>query len=117
MTHAPAHDPAHDPAHGPAIGLDHARFTAGADALAARAEEMADARGEVAAAVAALLAGWRGPAAERFAGLWEDWCRGADDVAGALAGGVAALRLVHQELAAADDAVAVHHDRLAGRLG
>jgi uncharacterized protein YukE len=99
------------------IGLDHVRMTAGADALAARAEEMADARAEVAAAVAALLAGWRGPAAERFAGLWEDWCRGADHVVASLAGDVAALRLAHHDLTASDDTAGARHDRLAGRLG
>jgi WXG100 family type VII secretion target len=107
----------HDPTHDPTTGLDHVRFTAGVDALAARAEEMAHARSEVGAAVAELLAGWRGPAADRFAALWEEWCSGADDVVGALAGGVAALRLAHQDLTAADAAVGARHDRLAGRLG
>lgn len=99
------------------IGLDHARMTAGADALAARAEEMAAARAGTAAAVTRLLAGWRGPAAERFAALWEDWSRGADDVITSLRGGVAALRLAHHDLGDADDAAGARHDRLAGRLG
>lgn len=99
------------------IKMDQTTLGAGADALAERAADLARAREEVAGAVEAMLAGWRGPAADRFAALWEEWRAAADEVVGSLDGGVAALRLARQDLVAADDASGVRHQRLAGRLG
>ena len=98
------------------IRLDHAQLTAYTDALSRRAEDLADVRAEVAAAVATLLAGWRGPAAERFVGLWEEWQAGAAEVAASLVADVAALRATGLDLLAADAGAAEHHDRVSGRL-
>lgn len=99
------------------IRLDPARLSAGADALDARADDMVTRRAHLEASVDALLAGWQGDAADRFARLWEAWRTCADEVIADLCAGASALRLARDDLCAADVSASQTHDLLSGRLG
>jgi WXG100 family type VII secretion target len=98
------------------IQLDHARFAAGSDTLAARVGDMADRRREVGDAVDALLRGWRGDGADAFRHLWERWRDGADGVIVDLRSSVEALDLARADLSRADDSASAHSGRLRERL-
>ncbi|WP_159083528.1 WXG100 family type VII secretion target [Nocardioides terrigena] len=99
------------------IRLDPAHLSIGADAIEARAADMATRRTRIEASVDALLATWHGDAADRFAGLWAEWRTGADGVIAGLAGSAGALRAARDDVSLADASSSDTHDRLAGRLG
>lgn len=99
------------------VRLDPARLSVGADSVEARAADMAARRAEIEASVDTLLAGWRGDAAERFAGLWEEWRAGADAVISSLSSSAVALRAARDDVWSADDSCSEAHDLLARRLG
>ena len=99
------------------IRLDPAHLSIGADAIEARAADMATRRARIEASVDDLLAGWHGDAAHRFAGLWEEWRAGADGVIAGLAASAGALRTARDDVSLADASSSGTHDRLAGRLG
>lgn len=99
------------------IRLDPAHLSLGADAMETRAADMATRRTHIEASVDALLATWHGDAADRFAGLWEEWRSGADGVIASLAASAVALRAARDDVAGADTSASETHDRLAGRLG
>lgn len=63
-----------------------------------------------------LDGGWNGAAAESFAGAWQEWCAGADQVRTALTSIVVSLEATRRELAATDGATAAASLRLLGRL-
>lgn len=99
------------------IRLDPAHLSIGANAVEARATDMATRRTRIEASVDTLLASWHGDAADRFAGLWEEWRAGADGAIAALAASAVALRAARDDVAVADTSSSETHDRLAGRLG
>ena len=99
------------------IRLDPAQLSIGADAVEARAADMATRRTRIGASVDALLATWHGDAADRFAGLWEEWRSGADGVIAGLASSAVALRAAHDDVLSTEVSSSETHDRLAGRLG
>jgi WXG100 family type VII secretion target len=99
------------------IRLDPAQLSLGADALEARAADMATRRTQVEASVDALLSGWRGAAADRFAGLWEEWRTGADGVIAGLSASAAAVRAARDDVSLADSSSSETHLLLAQRLG
>jgi WXG100 family type VII secretion target len=99
------------------IRLDPAHLSIGADAVEARATDMAARRARIQASVDVLLATWHGDAADRFAGLWEEWRTGADSVIAGLAASAVALRAARDDVSSADASSTETYDRLAGRLG
>ncbi len=99
------------------IRLDPAQLSIGADAVEARAADMATRRTRIEASVDALLATWHGDAADRFAVLWEEWRSGADGVIAGLAASAVALRAARDDVSSTDASSSETHDRLAGRLG
>jgi WXG100 family type VII secretion target len=99
------------------LRLDPAQLSIGADAVEARAADMATRRTRIQASVDALLAGWHGAAADRFAGLWEEWRTGADSVIAGLASSAVALRSARDDVSLADGSSSETHAALGGRLG
>ncbi|KRF36959.1 WXG100 family type VII secretion target [Nocardioides sp. Soil805] len=99
------------------LRLDPAQLSIGADAVEARAADMATRRTRIETSVDALLAGWHGAAADRFAGLWEEWCAGADTVIAGLASSAVALRAARDDATLADGSSSENHADLARRLG
>ncbi|WP_159081279.1 WXG100 family type VII secretion target [Nocardioides sediminis] len=99
------------------VRLDPAQLSIGADRVEARAADMATRRAQVGAAVDALLSTWHGAAAERFAGLWEEWRDGADTVIAGLSTSAVALRAARDDVTLADTSSSETHDLLATRLG
>jgi WXG100 family type VII secretion target len=99
------------------VRLDPARLSIGADAVEARAADMAARRAQIGASVDALLSTWHGAAADRFAALWEVWRDGADTVIAGLSTSAVALRTARDDVSGADVSSAEAHDQLAGRLG
>jgi WXG100 family type VII secretion target len=99
------------------IRLDPAQLSIGADAVEARAADMATRRAEIEASVDGLLAGWRGDAASRFADLWEEWRTGADEVIANLSASSVALRSARDDVSLADASSSVTHELLSRRLG
>lgn len=102
--------------HDPDLSLDPGELTAGADAVDTSAEDLRAHRDEIGCAVDGLLATWHGDAATAFAGLWEEWRAGADEVIGGLSASAAALRHARDQVVAADGDRADAHARLQGRL-
>ncbi len=99
------------------LRLDPAQLSIGADAVEARATDMATRRARVEVSVDALLACWHGAAADRFAGLWEEWREGVDGVIAGLAGSAVALRSARDDASLADASSSDTHADLARRLG
>lgn len=99
------------------IRLDPAHLSARADAIEARAAELAARRTAIEGSVDALLAGWRGEAAARFGELWREWRDGADGVIDHLITSAVCLRHAGAEMTVADSDAARSHDRIRGRLG
>ena len=99
------------------VRLDPAHLALGADAVEARAADMAARRARIEASVEALLAGWHGDAAARFARLWEEWRTGADGVIAGLAASAVALRSARDDASTADASASGTHDLLCRRLG
>jgi WXG100 family type VII secretion target len=99
------------------VRLDPARLSIGADAVEARAADMATRRTQIGASVDALLSTWHGAAADRFAALWEDWRYGADTVIAGLSTSAVTLRAARDDLTLADTSSSEAHDLLAKRLG
>ena len=99
------------------VRLDPARLSIGADALEERAADMATRCDRIEASVDALLAGWHGDAAVRFAARWQEWRAGADGVVAGLAASAAAIRSARDDASRADASVSETHDLLSRRLG
>jgi WXG100 family type VII secretion target len=99
------------------IRLDPAQLSIGADAVEARAADMAIRRTHIEASVDSLLSSWHGDAADRFALLWEEWRDGADGVTAGLAAGAVALRAARDDVAGSDGASFETHGNLSRRLG
>lgn len=99
------------------IRLDPAQLSIGADAVEARAADMATRRTQIEASVDALLAGWHGAAADRFADLWEEWRDGVDGVIAGLSASAVALRATRDEMSLADASSSEAHSHLTRRLG
>lgn len=99
------------------VRLDPAQLSIGADAVEARAADMATRRTRIEASVDSLLSGWHGAAADRFAGLWEEWRTGADGVISGLAASAVALRSARDDATLADGSSSEIHAELGRRLG
>jgi WXG100 family type VII secretion target len=99
------------------IRLDPAQLSIGADAVEARAADMATRRTQIEASVETLLATWHGDAAGRFALLWEEWRDGADGVIAGLGASAVALRAARDDVSGADGTSSEAHHRLSRRLG
>ena len=99
------------------LRLDPAQLSIGADAVEARAADMAARRTQIEASVDALLAGWHGAAADRFAQLWEEWRGGADGVIAGLASSAGALRSARDDVSLVDTSSSETHSLLSRRLG
>lgn len=99
------------------VRLDPAQLSIGADAVEARAADMATRRAQIGASVDALLSTWHGAAADRFAALWEDWRDGADTVITGLSASAVALRAARDDISLADTSSSEAHGLLAKRLG
>ena len=97
--------------------LDRGAVAARRAALAARVDDLADERQQVAQAVESMLPGWRGAAAESFRGRWDEWRDGADAVIATLRASLVALDLACADLDGADRAADLTSARLQGRLG
>jgi WXG100 family type VII secretion target len=99
------------------VRLDPAQLSIGADAVEARAADMATRRTQIGVSVDALLSTWHGAAADRFAALWQDWRDGADTVIAGLSTSAGTLRAARDDLTLADTSSSEAHDLLAKRLG
>ncbi|WP_457206170.1 WXG100 family type VII secretion target [Nocardioides sp. P5_C9_2] len=99
------------------IRLDPAQLSIGADAVEARATDMATRRTRIEVSVDALLAGWHGAAADRFAGLWEEWRTAADGVIAGLGSSAVAVRSARDDVSLGDVSSSETHSLLARRLG
>jgi len=99
------------------ITLDPTAHAASTAALRTRLLSLEDRRLSAERSVEQVLATWRGDAADRFRGRWEEWDRGARAVIGQLHHILCALDRLRAGMTGVDDASAAASAHLGGRLG